>query len=52
MLKNYNINGEDPAMKIGNLLFGPGYARVQSANEEISVNSDINYFINFIVNIN
>ena len=39
MLKNYNINGEDPAMRIGNLLFGPGYARVQSANEEISVNS-------------
>ena len=39
MLKNYNINGEDPAMKIGNLLFGPGYTRVQSANEEISVNS-------------
>lgn len=39
MLKSYNINGEDPAMKIGNLLFGPGYARIESANEEISVNS-------------
>ena len=39
MLKNYNCNGEDPVMSIGNLLFGPGYARVQSANEEILVNS-------------
>lgn len=39
MLKNYNINGEDPAMSIGNLLFGPGYARVESTNEEIYTNS-------------
>lgn len=39
MLKNYNCNGDDPVMSIGNLLFGPGYARVQSANEEILVNS-------------
>lgn len=39
MLKNYNCNGEDPVMSIGNLLFGPGYARVQSANEEIFTNS-------------
>lgn len=39
MLKNYNINGEDPVMKIGNLLFGPGYARVASTNPEILVNS-------------
>ena len=39
MLKNYNCNGDDPVMSIGNLLFGPGYARVQSANEEILTNS-------------
>lgn len=39
MLKNYNINGDDPVMSIGNLLFGPGYTRVQSSNEEIFVNS-------------
>lgn len=39
MLKNYNCNGEDPVMSIGNLLFGPGYTRVLSANEEILVNS-------------
>lgn len=39
MLKNYNCNGDDPVMSIGNLLFGPGYTRVQSANEEILVNS-------------
>ena len=39
MLKNYNCNGEDPVMSIGNLLFGPGYTRVHSANEEILVNS-------------
>ncbi len=39
MLKNYNCNGDDPVMSIGNLLFGPGYARVQSANEEILINS-------------
>ena len=30
MLKNYNINGEDPVMNIGNLLFGPGFTRVDS----------------------
>ena len=39
MLKNYNCNSDDPVMSIGNLLFGPGYARVQSANEEILTNS-------------
>ena len=39
MLKNYNVNGDDPVMSIGNLLFGPGYTRVQSSNEEIYVNS-------------
>ena len=39
MLKNYNINGEDPVMNIGNLLFGPGYSRIQSANSEIFTNS-------------
>jgi uncharacterized Fe-S radical SAM superfamily protein PflX len=39
MLKNYNINGDDPAMSIGNLLFGPGYTRVNSANEDIVTNS-------------
>lgn len=39
MLKNYNINGEDPVMSIGNLLFGPGYSRIQSANSEIFTNS-------------
>ena len=39
MLKNYNCNGDDPVMNIGNLLFGPGYTRVHSANEEILVNS-------------
>lgn len=39
MLKNYNINGEDPVMSIGNLLFGPGYSRIQSANSEILTNS-------------
>ena len=42
MLKNYNINGDDPVMNIGNLLFGPGYTRVNSddlSNEGIFVNS-------------
>ena len=39
MLKNYNINGDDPVMNIGNLLFGPGYTRINSTNEEIYVNS-------------
>ena len=39
MLKNYNCNGDDPVMSIGNLLFGPGYTRVHSANEEILTNS-------------
>ena len=43
MLKNYNINGEDPVMNIGNLLFGPGFARVNSDDydqeEGIYVNS-------------
>jgi hypothetical protein len=42
MLKNYNINGDDPVMNIGNLLFGPGFARVDStdfSDEGIYVNS-------------
>lgn len=42
MLKNYNINGDDPVMNIGNLLFGPGFARVNSSDmsdEGIYVNS-------------
>lgn len=42
MLKNYNINGDDPVMNIGNLLFGPGYVRVNSedlSDEGIFVNS-------------
>lgn len=42
MLKNYNINGDDPAMNIGSLLFGPGYVRVNSediSDEGIFVNS-------------
>lgn len=42
MLKNYNINGDDPVMNIGNILFGPGFARVNSddlSDEGIFVNS-------------
>lgn len=42
MLKNYNINGDDTVMNIGNLLFGPGYVRVNSkdtSDEGIFVNS-------------
>ena len=42
MLKNYNINGDDPVMNIGNLLFGPGFSRVNSddlSDEGIYVNS-------------
>jgi hypothetical protein len=39
MLKNYNVNNDDPIMSIGNLLFGPGYTRVNSTSEEIYVNS-------------
>lgn len=42
MLKNYNINGDDPVMNIGNILFGPGYTRVDSTDtseEGIYVNS-------------
>lgn len=42
MLKNYNINGEDPVMNIGNLLFGPGFTRIDSSDlsdEGIYVNS-------------
>ena len=42
MLKNYNINGNDPVMNIGSLLFGPGYVRVNSedlSDEGIFVNS-------------
>ena len=30
MLKNYNINGDDVVMNIGNLLFGPGFTRIDS----------------------
>lgn len=42
MLKNYNINGDDPVMNIGNILLGPGYARVNNSDrseEGIYVNS-------------
>jgi hypothetical protein len=39
MLKNYNCNGEDPVMNIGNIVFGPGYSRLDSANEDKVVNS-------------
>ena len=42
MLKNYNINGDDPVMNVGSLLFGPGYVRVNSSDlseEGIFVNS-------------
>ena len=46
MLKNYNINGEDTVMSIGNLLFGPGFTRVNStdmSDEGIYVNSRADY---------
>ena len=46
MLKNYNINGDDPVMSIGNLLFGPGFSRVDSADksdEGVFVNSRADY---------
>lgn len=42
MLKNYNVNGEDSVMNIGNILFGPGFVRVNSTDltdEGIYVNS-------------
>lgn len=42
MLKNYNINGDDPVMTIGNLLFGPGFTQVDSddkSDEGVFVNS-------------
>ena len=42
MLKNYNINGDDPVMAIGNLLFGPGFTRIDSddkSDEGVFVNS-------------
>jgi hypothetical protein len=43
MLKNYNINGDDPVMNIGSLIFGPGYARIdyndKNEDEGIYVNS-------------
>ena len=46
MLKNYNINGDDPVMSIGNLLFGPGFSRVDStdkSDEGVFVNSRADY---------
>ena len=46
MLKNYNINGDDPVMSIGNLLFGPGFSRVDSTDkseEGVFVNSRADY---------
>ena len=41
MLKNYNINGDDPVMNIGNLLFGPGFTRIDSDDK-----SDEGTFVN------
>lgn len=46
MLKNYNVNGEDPVMNIGNLLFGPGFTRIEhtdKSDEGIYVNSRADY---------
>lgn len=46
MLKNYNVNGEDPVMSIGNLLFGPGFTRINhsdKSDEGIYVNSRADY---------
>ena len=46
MLKNYNVNGEDPVMNIGNLLFGPGFTRINhsdKSDEGIYVNSRADY---------
>ena len=46
MLKNYNVNGDDPVMNIGNLLFGPGFTRINHADksdEGIYVNSRADY---------
>ena len=51
LLKTYNVNGEDPVIKIGNLHLGPGYVRVnediepgkQHANSSIHVNSKADY---------
>lgn len=46
MLKNYNVNGEDPVMSIGNLLFGPGFTRIDhtdKSDEGIYVNSRADY---------
>jgi hypothetical protein len=28
LLKTYNVNSDDPVIKIGNLYIGPGYVRV------------------------
>lgn len=42
MLKNYNVNGDDVVMNIGNLLFGPGFSRINSADtskEGVYINS-------------
>ena len=46
MLKNYNVNGEDPVMNIGNLLFGPGFTQINhtdKSDEGIYVNSRADY---------
>ena len=34
LFKTYNVNGDDPVIKIGNLHIGPGYARVHEDIEE------------------
>ena len=34
LLKTYNVNGDDPIVKIGNLHVGPGYVRVYEDIEE------------------
>lgn len=34
LLKTYNVNGDDPIIKIGNLHVGPGYVRVHEDIEE------------------
>lgn len=51
LLKTYNVNGDDPVIKIGNLYLGPGYVRVNEDIEEgkehatnsIHVNSKADY---------
>ena len=42
MLKNYNINGEDPVISIGNLLLGPGFARIYNSDS----NDESGIFVN------